>query len=178
MATRARMHRITRQEAKGPSYTRARQQLLLSLDDALEDFSFQIDAHTVFASGWDDNFLAQWADTDNKYTVRSTYPLDASDFRWEWPKGWSLISASAGPGLRAQASCATDVQKAALILVRPTLTKFWAPGLNFSRSHAERGTFPETFVRDTSFWVRSSVALLGFGLTATFCTAPLGLSLL
>ena len=64
-----------RQEAKGPSYTRAGQQLLLSLDDALEDFSFQIDAHTVFAPGWDDNFLAHWADTDNEYTVRSTYPL-------------------------------------------------------------------------------------------------------
>ena len=34
----------------------------------------------------------------------------ASDFRWERPKGLSMRSASAGPGFRAQASCANDVQ--------------------------------------------------------------------
>ena len=42
---------MMRQKAKRPSYKRAGKQLLLSLDDALEDFSFQIDAHTVFAPG-------------------------------------------------------------------------------------------------------------------------------
>ena len=58
-----------RQEAKG-----AGQQLLLSLDNALENFSFQYDAHTVLLLvGY--NFLAHWADTDNECTVRSTYPL-------------------------------------------------------------------------------------------------------
>ena len=41
---------------------------------------------TVFALGWDDNILAQWADTDNEYAVLSTYPPDASDFIWERPK--------------------------------------------------------------------------------------------
>ena len=35
------------------------------------------------ALGWDDNILAQWADTDNKHAVLLTYPPDASDFRWE-----------------------------------------------------------------------------------------------
>ena len=69
------MHRMMRQEAKGLSYTRAGKQLLLSLDEVLEDFSFQFDAHTVFAPNWDGNFLAHWADTDHEYTVRSTYPL-------------------------------------------------------------------------------------------------------
>ena len=52
MATRARMRQMMRQETKGPSYMRAGRQLLLSLDDALEDFSFQIDAHTVLTPGW------------------------------------------------------------------------------------------------------------------------------
>lgn len=63
---------MTRQEAKGPAYARARRPLLLSAGHALEDFCFQIDAHTVFAPGWDDDILAQWADTDNEYAVLST----------------------------------------------------------------------------------------------------------
>ena len=92
-----------------PSYTRSEKQLLLSLDGALEDFSFQIDAHTVFAPGWDDNFLAHWADTATNIPY-GRISTRASDFRWERPKGLSMRSASAGPGLRAQASCANDVQ--------------------------------------------------------------------
>ena len=65
---------------------------MLSAGDALEDFSFQIGAHTGFAPGWDDNILAQWADTDNEYAVLSMYPPDASDFRWERPKNgpWEM----------------------------------------------------------------------------------------
>ena len=109
MGTRARMHRMMRQEAKGPSYTRAGQQLLLSLDDALEDFSFQIDAHTVFTPGWVQLLGALGGHRQRIYRAVDV-STRASDFRWERPKGLSLRSASARPGLKAQTSCANDVQ--------------------------------------------------------------------
>ena len=63
-------------EGKGTViYTRAGKQLLLRLDDALEDFSFQKSMRTRFLLLVDDNFLAHWADIDNDYTVQSMYPL-------------------------------------------------------------------------------------------------------
>mmetsp|Transcript_62645 Transcript_62645/g.166239 ORF Transcript_62645/g.166239 Transcript_62645/m.166239 type:complete len:400 (-) Transcript_62645:94-1293(-) len=152
VATRVRMHRMTRQEAKGPAYARARQPLLLSAGDALEDFCFQIDAHTVFAPGWDDDILAQWADTDNEYAVLSTYPPDASDFRWERPQDgpWEVPhlcrAKLEGPGIVR--TCDTTFARD---LVRPVLAKFWAGGMSFSRCHAERDVPADPESRDI-FW--------------------------
>ena len=151
--------------------------VLLSLDDALEDFSFQIDAHTVFAPGWDDNFLAHWADT------ATNIPYGRRIHSRVW-----LQMGAAKRIVHEQCLCGARFEGAGIVRKwRAKLRWFWSaqrwqssgrPGLNFSRSHAERRTFPQTFMRDTSFWARNSIALLGCGLTATFCTAPLGLSLL
>lgn len=140
-ANRVRMYRMTVEEAKGPAYARGRQPMLLSEGDALEDFCMQIDAHTVFTPGWDENAIMQWAATDNEYAVLSTYPTNAAELladgspvssnnHWEMPH---ICSAKGSGGL-----VRNDQANAVAGLTRPALTKFWAAGLSFSRCHAER----------------------------------------
>mmetsp|Transcript_26754 Transcript_26754/g.69953 ORF Transcript_26754/g.69953 Transcript_26754/m.69953 type:complete len:476 (+) Transcript_26754:101-1528(+) len=140
-ASRVRMYRMTMQEAKGPAYARGRQPILLGDGGELEDFCMQIDAHTVFTPGWDENAIKQWAATDNEYAVLSTYPTNAAELQadgsptntnnhWEMPH---ICSAKGGGGL-----IRNDQASAVAGLTRPALTKFWAAGLSFSKCHAER----------------------------------------
>lgn len=41
-----------------------------------EAFVLQIDAHTHFVQGWDDDLIEQWRATKNEYAVITAYPTD------------------------------------------------------------------------------------------------------
>jgi len=141
-AKQIRMYRMDNSEAKGPAYARARQPLLLTSGDGLEDFCMQIDAHTVWTKGWDKNVIEQWAKTENDYAVLSTYPTNAAEIgpdgdptntnnHWEMPH---LCNAQIErPGI-----VRNDIAGAAAGLTKPALSKLWGAGLSFSRCHAER----------------------------------------
>uniref|UniRef100_A0A7S4S1C0 Uncharacterized protein n=1 Tax=Alexandrium monilatum TaxID=311494 RepID=A0A7S4S1C0_9DINO len=141
-AARVRVYRMDAGEAAGPVYARAQQRRLLSPGKGLEDFCLQIDAHAVFAPGWDTQLLGEFAQTENEYAVLSTYPTDAatalpdgtfpnSNGHWEMPHICTAQILQPGVVRNDQASAVANLQ-------RPALGKFWAAGLSFSRCHAER----------------------------------------
>jgi hypothetical protein len=111
----------------------------------MEDFCMQLDAHTIFTQGWDNNIIEEWASTKNEYAILTTYPTNANEItkaesqnnklpnannHWEMPHICD-VSGYNGIVRNAQAFAAAG-------LTRPLLTKFWAAGLSFSRCHAER----------------------------------------
>ena len=145
VAPRVRVYRMTADEAKGPVFARAQQVRLLGGAAATgsdEDFCMQIDAHSIFTTGWDVAFIDQWSQAQNEYAVLTTYPTNFKDIgesgeppnvnnHWEMPH---LCRASLhAPGMvrNAQAGACAN-------LSRPPLGKLWAAGLSFGRCHAER----------------------------------------
>uniref|UniRef100_A0A7S4RT15 Protein xylosyltransferase n=1 Tax=Alexandrium monilatum TaxID=311494 RepID=A0A7S4RT15_9DINO len=142
-AARVRMHRMDVSEAKGPAYARSQQPRLLGAAHAERDFCLQIDAHTVFVKGWDEDLIDEWAMTQNEYAVLTTYPLgaDRRDFspekpindqgRWAMPHLCKASFEAAGVVRNSIAGAVANLQS-------PVFTKFWAAGLSFSRCHAER----------------------------------------
>merc|ERR1712151_866676 len=117
-------------KAKGPVYARARQPLLLSDGDSMEDFCMQLDAHTVFTKDWDDRILMDWSLTENEYAVLSTYPTGADQLlpdgsvknvndHWEMPH---LCDAS----LMSKGYVRNSIAGAVANLDRPALSKLWA----------------------------------------------------
>eukprot|EP00419_Tripos_fusus_P009858 CAMPEP_0172669598 /NCGR_PEP_ID=MMETSP1074-20121228/9778_1 /TAXON_ID=2916 /ORGANISM="Ceratium fusus, Strain PA161109" /LENGTH=475 /DNA_ID=CAMNT_0013486399 /DNA_START=68 /DNA_END=1495 /DNA_ORIENTATION=- len=141
-ASRVRVFRMDTSEAAGPVYARAQQRRLLQGGNEMEDFCLQLDAHAVFARGWDSKLLKQFADTNNEYAVLTTYPTNAATLlpngeypntnnHWEMPH---LCTAK----LEGRGIVRNDQASAAANLEQPLLGKLWAAGLSFSRCHAER----------------------------------------
>jgi len=141
-AANVRMYRMDSKEAKGPAYAMARQPLLLSQGDAMEDFCLQIDAHSVFVNHWDDKIIQQWASTENEYAILSTYPTNAQDINafgepnnannhWEMPHMCSAEISGTGLVHNLIAGAAANLKV-------PCFSKLWAAGMSFGRCHAER----------------------------------------
>jgi hypothetical protein len=140
-AKRVRVYRMSASEAAGPVFARSHQPLLLSQGESMEEFCLQIDAHTVFAKGWDTSLVQQWASVDNDYAVISTYPTGAEHLQtgdvpninnhWEMPHLCEAEIVKPGVVRNSVAGAAGNLQK-------PALSKFWAAGLSFSRCHAEQ----------------------------------------
>jgi len=150
-ASRVRVYRMDSNEAAGPVYARAQQRRLLQGGNNMEDFCLQIDAHAVFAHGWDSKLLGQFSETNNEYAVLTTYPTDAgtllpsgefpnTDGIWEMPH--LCTARSLGNGV-----VRNDGASAAANLERPILGKLWAAGLSFSRCHAERDVPADPYLK-------------------------------
>ena len=131
---RVRVMRLSASEAKGPLYARALANRLVRDED---DFCLQIDAHSLFAPGWDRALLEEWGATANEYAVLSTYPTGNErpgvnvNKHWEMPHLCAARFVKPGVLRNAQAKAAANLQ-------RPLLAPLWAAGLSFSRCHAER----------------------------------------
>eukprot|EP00419_Tripos_fusus_P035380 CAMPEP_0172785612 /NCGR_PEP_ID=MMETSP1074-20121228/205529_1 /TAXON_ID=2916 /ORGANISM="Ceratium fusus, Strain PA161109" /LENGTH=575 /DNA_ID=CAMNT_0013622623 /DNA_START=75 /DNA_END=1803 /DNA_ORIENTATION=+ len=150
-ASRVRVYRMDSNEAAGPVYARAQQRRLLQGGNNMEDFCLQLDAHAVFAHGWDSKLLGQFSETNNEYAVLTTYPTDAgtllpsgefpnTDGIWEMPH--LCTARSLGNGV-----VRNDGASAAANLERPILGKLWAAGLSFSRCHAERDVPADPYLK-------------------------------
>ena len=63
------MDRVSANEAKGPTWARARGSLMLKD----EEFCMQIDSHMDFVNEWDIKMMNMWALTNNEYGILSTY---------------------------------------------------------------------------------------------------------
>jgi Glycosyltransferase (GlcNAc) len=59
-------------QAKGPIFARSMIRKVLGN----EEFCMQIDAHTEFASGWDELVVSEWKNTNNEFGVISNVPAD------------------------------------------------------------------------------------------------------
>lgn len=68
------MIEFSHQNARGPSYARYFQGLLI--DD--EEFCLQVDAHSVVVQDWDVQLLRIWEQTSNEHAIISSQPLDIS----------------------------------------------------------------------------------------------------
>ena len=73
---KAQIHKIemTHQDARGPSFARYMQQSLINN----EDFCLQVDSHTDFISGWDEEVTSMWHEAGNEYAILSTVLPDIS----------------------------------------------------------------------------------------------------
>jgi hypothetical protein len=79
-----RLDRVPARDARGVGWARARANKLW----AGEDFLLQIDSHTRFAAGWDDDLIDMWLALGRERAIVSAYPPsfeirpDGSEFRY------------------------------------------------------------------------------------------------
>ena len=132
---RTRVLAMSARDAKGPLYARARGNELVRRED---DFCMQIDAHCVFARGWDRRMLLEWGATRNEHAVLSTYPTSASAGPDADTNKHHEMPHLCGGMWMAPGVLHNDQARAAANLERPLMAPMWAAGLSFSRCHAER----------------------------------------
>lgn len=65
---------FTHQDSRGPHHARYFQQKLIKD----EEFCLQLDSHSDFIQGWDDEMLSMWSSVKNEYAILSTRPPDIS----------------------------------------------------------------------------------------------------
>ena len=68
------MRQVQWEDGEGPCVARAHAERLLDG----QAYTFQIDAHSVFADKWDERLIAMWRQTGNEYAVLSAYPRSDS----------------------------------------------------------------------------------------------------
>ncbi|RLN84070.1 hypothetical protein BBJ28_00008347 [Nothophytophthora sp. Chile5] len=129
-----------------------------------EEFCLQVDGHSIFTNGWDENLLAEWTRIDNEMAVVSVYPHDIHDFVKEngdnnnpdWlPHLCTTVRGSNGLTRLVGASIKSGA-------TFPQLTALWGGGLSFSKCHAERNVpvdphtpwlwDGEEFLRSADYW--------------------------
>ncbi len=65
---------FTHQDSRGPNHARYFQQKLIRD----EEFCLQLDTHSDFITGWDEELLDMWSGVKNEYAILSTRPPDIS----------------------------------------------------------------------------------------------------
>lgn len=133
------VHKVHAKDAQGPTWARA----LLSQDiaDAAEDgqvnpqdFCMALDSHMDFEDDWDAKMVKMWNESENEYSVLSTYvagleQLGEEKKDHEVPH---LCMVTFTQNVRTYAT------KCARNLIKPKLTNaIWGAGLSFSKCHAE-----------------------------------------
>ena len=129
-----RVDRRNAKRARGPTWARERGDQLYRD----EYFALQIDAHMIFALGWDVDAIADWISTNDDNAVLSAYPtsaVNAVDFH-----GRSLIETTPviESTLRRQQQLSGLLRwyrASERLHSKPANTSFWAAGLSFSRGH-------------------------------------------
>ena len=137
---RVRVYRMDAQKATGPVTAR-------HVGDRMyrgESFVLQVDAHTSFALGWDEDLISQLKRTGNDYAVLSTYPTDIKG-----PGGRGAIDEAHMAVVKTTpVMCNTHFENGVLrhlsqpetfpprkLAGTPILQPFWAAGVSFSRGH-------------------------------------------
>ena len=123
----------------GPTYARH----VLSRMYRGEAFILQIDAHTHFARGWDEELIRQWRATNNEMAVISAYPTDSNGSLTHEGKPLrqtrpimcqSKFAGGNGPSQHLMVHGSQPEERPSLAGT-PMLEPFWAAGFSFSRGH-------------------------------------------
>ena len=121
--------------AVGPTYPRH----VLSRMFRGEAFVLQIDAHTHFVRGWDDNLIGQWRAADNEMAMLTAYPTDSSN-------ATDPVTHYARTNATRPIMCVSEFKDGIITHgaqpmtaptgeKMPTIQPFWAAGFSFARGH-------------------------------------------
>jgi hypothetical protein len=136
-----RMTRVAAQEARGPTWARAKGITMLEN----EEFCMQTDSHMDFELNWDTLMLEMWGIINNEYAILSTYVSDLAQYEENKADRHGINDQFEVPHL-----CMVTLQgmyglprnwgtKCLRNMKKPKLTNaVWGAGLSFSKCHAER----------------------------------------
>ncbi|GMF23648.1 unnamed protein product [Phytophthora fragariaefolia] len=125
-------------ESRGPTLARHQQQNLIRD----EDFCLQLDGHSIFTTGWDENLLKEWAGIGNEMAVMTTYIHHIHDFVAENgdnvpPKNLDLphlCTTMRGVNGLVRTVGASMIGGSKM----PQLEALWGAGFSYSKCHAEK----------------------------------------
>ncbi|KAG2762595.1 hypothetical protein PC116_g9142 [Phytophthora cactorum] len=125
-------------ESRGPTLARHQQQNLIKD----EEFCLQLDGHSIFTNGWDENLLKEWKGIGNEMAVLTTYIHHIHSFVAENgdnapPKKLDLphlcTTMRGGNGLvRTVGASMIGGSK------MPQLEALWGAGFSYNKCHAEK----------------------------------------
>ncbi|CAI5747540.1 unnamed protein product [Peronospora destructor] len=125
-------------ESRGPTLARHYQQKLIQD----EDFCLQLDGHSIFTNGWDQNLLKEWKGIRNEMAVITTYIHHIHNFVAEngdnkLPKELDLphlCTTMRGTNGLVRNVGASVIGESKM----PQLQALWGAGFSYSKCHAEK----------------------------------------
>ncbi|RLN96349.1 hypothetical protein BBJ28_00026085, partial [Nothophytophthora sp. Chile5] len=134
---RIRVDAFPASESKGCTTARHRQQKLIRD----EEFCLQVDAHSVFTNGWDEELVTDWLKADNEMAILSTYPHHShSNHIKEDGDNHKLGIYPHLCTVYSYRNTITRILGGGSIYdsKTPQLGALWGGGLSFSKCHSER----------------------------------------
>jgi len=125
-------------ESRGPTLARHQQQALIQD----EDFCLQLDGHSIFTNGWDDNLLKEWTGVGNEMAVLTTYIHHIHNFVAENGDNVPpeildlphLCTTMRGANGLVRTVGASMIGKSKI----PQLEALWGAGFSYNKCHAEK----------------------------------------
>ncbi|RLN51976.1 hypothetical protein BBJ29_009341 [Phytophthora kernoviae] len=181
-----RIQTTPRPAAEAAGCTTARHQQQKMIGD--EEFCLQVDGHSIFTNGWDENLLTEWKRINNEMAVLTVYPHDIHTFVLE---NGDNNAPSWLPHLCTTIRGGNDLTRIVGASIKnnarfPQMTALWGGGLSFSKCHAERNVpvdshtpwlwDGEEFLRSADYWTHGydlySPSKLGNVLYHNYSTKP------
>ncbi|POM81648.1 LOW QUALITY PROTEIN: GlcNac transferase [Phytophthora palmivora] len=125
-------------ESRGPTLARHQQQKLIQD----EEFCLQLDGHSIFTNGWDENLLEEWKGIGNEMAVMTTYIHHIHNFvadngdnvppkKLELPHLCTTMRGANGLVRTVGASMIGGSKM-------PQLEALWGAGFSYNKCHAEK----------------------------------------
>ncbi|KAE9302178.1 hypothetical protein PF008_g22553 [Phytophthora fragariae] len=136
-------------DSRGPTLARNQQQNLIRD----EEFCLQLDGHSIFTNGWDQNLLKEWKGIGNEMAVMTTYIHHIHNFVADNgdnapPKNLDmphLCTTMRGANGLVRTVGASMIGKSKI----PQLQALWGAGFSYSKCHAEK----RVLVDSHTLWV-------------------------